>query len=78
MSGSLLEQARALHEDLEVLERAMYVELGDPATQRLKRVDAIARDQVVSSLLAARAERAKRLDILYQASPFALATASAC
>ena len=46
MSGTLLEQARSLHEDMELLERAMYSELGDPANANLKRVDAIARDQV--------------------------------
>ena len=43
---SLLEQARSLHEELEVLERAMYKELGDPSTTKLKRADEVARDQV--------------------------------
>ena len=51
MSGTLLEQARNLHEDLEILEKAMYRELGDPATAHLKRVDEVARDQVVATLL---------------------------
>jgi splicing factor 3A subunit 3 len=66
MSGQLLEQARALHEDLEILERSMYRELGDPATQRLKRVDTIARDQVVATMLRAHTERAKRLASIYE------------
>jgi len=66
MSGQQLEQARALHEDLEILERAMYRELGDPNNQRLKRVDTIARDQVVSTLLDAHTERATRLASIYQ------------
>ena len=35
-----------VHEDLEVLERAMYRELGDPSAGKLKRADQIARDQV--------------------------------
>ena len=43
---SLLERTRMLHEEVEVIERAMYQELGDPATAKLKRVDAVARDQV--------------------------------
>ena len=43
-----MEVARALAEDLEVLERAMYAELGDPPSVRRKRPDEIARDQVVS------------------------------
>ena len=46
MSASLLERSRGLHEDLEVLERAMYRELGDPSAGKLKRADQIARDQV--------------------------------
>jgi hypothetical protein len=46
MSASLLERGRGLHEDLEVLERAMYRELGDPSAGKLKRADQIARDQV--------------------------------
>eukprot|EP00965_Chrysotila_dentata_P253945 6211529-Pleurochrysis_carterae.AAC.1 len=47
---SVLEQTRVLHEELEVLERAMMQELGDPSNARLKRVDEIARDQVLRSL----------------------------
>ena len=44
--ASSLERARSLHEELEVLERSMYTELGDPSSVRLKRQDQIARDQV--------------------------------
>lgn len=46
MASSILEQTRSLHEELEVLERAMYKELGDPSTAKLKRADEVARDQV--------------------------------
>jgi len=66
MSGTLLEQARNLHEDLEILEKAMYRELGDPATAHLKRVDEVARDQVVATLLDAHTQRAKRLASIYE------------
>ncbi|EOD28985.1 hypothetical protein EMIHUDRAFT_234356 [Emiliania huxleyi CCMP1516] len=66
MSGTLLEQARNLHEDLEILEKAMYRELGDPATAHLKRVDEVARDQVVATLLDAHTQRAKRLAAVYE------------
>ena len=46
MASNLVEQSRALHEDLEILEQAMYRELGDASTMKLKRADEIARDQV--------------------------------
>ena len=55
MAASLLERTRGMHEDLEVLERAMYRELGDPSTAKLKRPDQIARDQVRGSPLYSRA-----------------------
>jgi len=63
--ASLLERSRGLHEDLEVLERAMYRELGDPSTIKLKRTDQIARDQVVATLLGAHQSRAGQLATLY-------------
>jgi len=66
MASSLLEQTRSLHEDLEVLERAMTKELGDPSTAKLKRPDQIARDQVVATLLSAHQTRSGHLARLYE------------
>ncbi|KAL3898355.1 MAG: hypothetical protein SGPRY_012857 [Prymnesium sp.] len=66
MSSTLLERARTLHEELEVLERTMYSELGDPASSKLKRADEVARDQVVATLLSAHRERAEQLATLYE------------
>ena len=66
MSGTLLEQARSLHEDMDLLERAMYSELGDPANANLKRVAAIARDQVVSAFLGAHQERCAQASEMYE------------
>lgn len=66
MSSSLLEQTRSLHEDLEVLERAMYRELGDPSTAKLRRADEIARDQVVATMLEAHTSRSAQLARLYE------------
>ena len=60
-----LEVTRALHEELELLEKAMYTELGDPSTARLKRPDEIARDQVVATLLEAHRTRSERLSRVY-------------
>lgn len=65
MSGSLLEQTRSLHEDMELLERAMFQELGDPASANLKRVDTIARDQVVAAFLSAHHERSAHASAMY-------------
>ena len=48
---SLLEQARALHEDIEIIERAVYTELGDPSATKLKRVEEIARDQAAAAAI---------------------------
>ena len=56
MASSLLERARSLHEDIEVLEGAMYKELGDPSTTKLKRADQIAREQVSAARGRARGE----------------------
>jgi len=64
----MLEQTRSLHEDLEVLEKAMYKELGNPEAARYKRADEIARDQVVASLLEAHSERSSQLARLYDDS----------
>jgi len=61
-----LELGRTAHEELEVLERAMHIELGDPNCSKMKRVDEIARDQVVSTLLQAHHERSERLVALYE------------
>ena len=58
MSSTLLEQTRALHEDLEVFEKAMYKELGNPSLTKMRRADEIARDQVVATLLDAHSQRA--------------------
>ena len=66
MSSTILEQTRALHEDLEVLEKAMYKELGDPSTAKLRRADEIARDQVVASMLEAHTSRSSQLARLYE------------
>ena len=66
MASTLLEQTRALHEDLEVLEQAMYKELGDPSTVRMRRADEIARDQVVATLLQAHTQRSAQLARLYE------------
>ena len=66
MSSSLLEQTRSLHEDIEVVERAMYQELGDPANSKLKRVDTVARDQVVSAMLAAHQSRCAQVFALHE------------
>ena len=49
MSSSLLERTRSLHEDLEVLEKAMAKEVGDPSTRKLGRQDQIARNQARDS-----------------------------
>ncbi|KAL1498662.1 hypothetical protein AB1Y20_013975 [Prymnesium parvum] len=65
MSSTLLERARTLHEELELLERAMYTELGDPAAARLKRADEVARDQVVAAMLSAHTSRGEQLASLY-------------
>ena len=69
MASSLLEQSRALHEDLELLERAMYRELGDPSTAKMRRADEIARDQLVASLLAAHANRSGQVCARRSLSP---------
>ena len=66
MASTLLERARSLHEELEILERAMFTELGDPAAVKLKRPDQIARDQVVANLLNAHNERSEHLARIYE------------
>ena len=66
MSSTLLEQTRALHEDLEVFEKAMYKELGNPSLTKMRRADEIARDQVVATLLDAHSQRAAQLATLYE------------
>jgi len=58
---SLLEQARALHEDIEIIERAVYTELGDPSGTKLKRVEEIARDQVAATMIEAHKDRSAQL-----------------
>jgi splicing factor 3A subunit 3 len=65
MSSTLLEQARSLHEDLEVLEKAMYKELGDVSTATKRRADEIARDQVVATMLDSHTKRSRQLAQLY-------------
>ena len=62
-----LERARGLHEDLELLEKAMTKELGDPANEKLKRADEVARDQVVATLLAAHVRGAERVPYFHRA-----------
>ena len=61
----MLERSRALHEDLEVLEKVMSRELGDAANTGLKRPDEIARDQVVATLLKEHSTRSGQLGALY-------------
>ena len=65
MSTTHLERARGLHEDLELLEKAMTKELGDPANEKLKRADEVARDQVVATLLDAHTARGVELAAIY-------------
>jgi splicing factor 3A subunit 3 len=66
MSSTYVERTRSLHEELEILERAMYTELGDPSTVKLKRPDQIARDQVVANLLSAHQQRTEQLQHIYE------------
>ena len=66
MASTTLELTRTLHEELETLERAMYKELGDPSTAKLKKPDQVARDQVVATLLAAHQSRCEQLTKVYE------------
>ena len=66
MSSTLIEQSRALHEDLEILETAMYRELGEASSSKLTRPDEIARDQVVSTLLNKHQAQSSRLTSLHK------------
>ena len=67
MASSVLEQTRSLHEDIEVLERAMYRELAQAQLQgKQRRADEVARDQVVAAMLDAHASRSRQLSKLYE------------
>ena len=66
MASTVLEQTRALHEDIEILEKTMYGELGDVAAAKLKRADEVARDQVVATLLNAHTSKCVELTSLYE------------
>lgn len=66
MGSTLLEQTRSLHEDLEVLERAMVKELADASAAKMKRADEVARDQVVATMLDAHQARSGQLAKLYE------------
>ena len=65
MASTLLEQTRALHEDIEILEKAMYSELGDVSGTKLKRADEVARDQVVAQMLGAHKTKCEELTAIY-------------
>ena len=66
MASTVLEQTRALHEDIEILEKTMYGELGDVAAAKLKRADEVARDQVVATLRNAHTSKCVELTALYE------------
>lgn len=66
MASTVLEQTRALHEDIEILEKTMYGELGDASATKLKRADEVARDQVVATVLGAHTSKCVELTALYE------------
>ena len=66
MASTVLEQTRALHEDIEILEKTMYGELGDASATKLKRADEVARDQVVSTVLGAHTSKCVELTSIYE------------
>mmetsp|Transcript_9869 Transcript_9869/g.19951 ORF Transcript_9869/g.19951 Transcript_9869/m.19951 type:complete len:530 (+) Transcript_9869:90-1679(+) len=66
MASTILEQTRALHEDIEILEKTMYSELGDASATKLKRADEVARDQVVATLLNAHQSKGVELTAIYE------------
>ena len=66
MASTVLEQTRALHEDIEILEKTMYGELGDASATKLKRADEVARDQVVSTVLGAHTSKCAELTAIYE------------
>jgi len=66
MTSTLLEQSRLLHEDIEILEKTMYTELGDASGAKLKRPEEVARDQVVATLLNAHREKCEQLASVYE------------
>jgi len=66
MASTVLEQTRALHEDIEILEKTMYSELGDASATKLKRADEVARDQVVATVLGAHTGKCVELTAIYE------------
>ena len=66
MASTVLEQTRGLHEDIEILEKTMFGQLGDLSSSKLKRSEEVARDQVVATLLNSHREKCEQLTGIYE------------